>query len=276
MAEHDELAQNVKDNVRKIGLISLNKYSESEILADYHQTSYSKMNFITSYWKCSESNSNRDSEVLDSGRITIAFPMRSFIGEFLKTSEVRYTNRHLGGFKIEFDDHLEHVFDSYDFHSACVASIAAARALVMMEDTGLRAWKKSPDAAVADRVCDFFRKHKSKVIDHPSYWSVPDSRGKWLILNEPYNEYDYSDMCLALNVNALSAFRLGLYLAGDTKTTIITANEDFSNVVKRSLMLGCMSQAMAEVDLDSYDSSFSSPSRILLNKPRRKRKLPRR
>ena len=220
-----------------------------------------KMIYITSYWVGDENSE-------DNGRITLAVPLSRTIGEFLKPNQVRYSNRYTGGFKLEFTDHIEAVHDSGT--EVGYKLKAAVRTIQFMERTGLRkAGRNFPKS-----IEKLLGHGNMKGSDHMSWWSVPKCPDKWVVLDEPYNRYDRESWAAENGINAVKAWGLGLYLGGDTYTTVFTASEAYSNEILQDMKEIALNDRNIVTEHAPYDSVFVSPARAAAHKVRKARPMP--
>lgn len=218
-----------------------------------------KMIYLTSYWRERDGN--------ESGRITIGVPSSRPVGDYLKPHQVRFSSRYIGGFKLEFTDHLEAVHDASE-DSVLENLGAAARTIQFMERTGLRPASRGFPKDIGG----MFKGLPG--LDHMSWWMEPGNPEKWVVLNEPYSHQDMEAWAKKNGIYAAKAWGLGLYRAGQATTTIFTQSESYS----KELLL-TMSEIASNDDNvvradGAYNSEFISPARATARKTRKPRPMP--
>lgn len=174
-----------------------------------------KVAYITVYWK----NEN------DSGRLTLGVPLGVTIAELLSAHQVRYSTPRLVGFKLEFKDHIERIHDVSTFMGANEAALEAASALLFVQMTGLL----SPPGTQQKKLTSLIKKLPGS--DHPSFWSAPGDPEKWVILDEPYAEFDRKDWAQEHGVGSSPAWDQGIYRGGHQPTTVFAATDEYATEI---------------------------------------------
>lgn len=217
-----------------------------------------KVAYITVYWKSEN----------DSGRLTLGVPLEVTIAELLSAHQVRYSTPRLFGFKLEFKDHIERIHDVSTFMAANEAALEAASALLFVQMTGLL----SPPGTQQKKLTSLIKQLPGS--DHPSFWSAPGDPEKWVILDEPYAEFDRKDWAQEHGVGSSPAWNQGIYRGGHQPTTVFAATDEYATEIATVLTRISYKKAEATVASGDYDSAFVSPARKSSGVVRRPRPMP--
>lgn len=221
--------------------------------------------FLTAYWRNQDGTSGRETL-----RRELPLPLRAF-----GTPATLRRGRNLGGFKLEFADHLEHEVDFDTQGDARFALIAASRTLSFMAVTGLRPASQRLESKLWSLFTSLPRR------DHPSCWVDPTT-GEWVFLNEPYGPAVADDAMMSEVLAWATAAGLGLvvprweglYSPGSTRPFLFCSSNELGLRLKRQM------GTLANHDGTTWDGlsyayePFVSPARDQAAKPRRARPAP--
>lgn len=221
--------------------------------------------FLTAYWRTQHGTSGRETL-----RRELPLPLRAF-----GTPATMRRGRNLGGFKLEFADHLEHEVDFDTQGDARFALIAASRTLSFMAVTGLR----PASQRLESKLWPLFNSLPGR--DHPSCW-VDSETEEWVFLNEPYGPAAASDAVMGQILAWATAAGLGLvvprweglYSPGSTRPFLFCSSNELGLRLKRQMDTLANHDGTAWDGLSYAYEPFVSPARDQSAKPRRARPAP--
>lgn len=225
--------------------------------------------FLTAYWRSPNGTSGRETL-----RLELPIPL----SEFGAPASLRKA-RNLGGFRLEFADHLEREVDLDTQANARSELLAAARTLRFMSVTGLR---PAPQR-LESKLWSLFATLPTR--DHPSCWVDPATQD-WVFLNEAYTPATgYASAMNEINTWATTndvgfiAYRWnGLYAPGSTRPILFFRSDELMDRFGAQLAVLARDPAY-QVDaawngLSAAYEPFVSPARDRAGKRRRPRPAP--
>ena len=225
--------------------------------------------YLTAYWR-----SFREPEKRTLGRETLHVRIARALPTLVNWRQLD-SSRHLGGFRFEYEDHLELRVNQGSPEEARARLFAAARTLHFMDTTGLR-----PATRRADRMALGIDDMPQR--DHTSDW-VDAQTGERLGLDEPYPHVDPhgSKRVAWLEERGLQLFAPaweGLYAPGHSRPYLVVAEAALGQRVVAQVE--ALQKAMpAHLEASSVVSAkfwerFVSPARAAAGKPASARIMP--
>lgn len=183
--------------------------------------------------------------------------------------------RGLEGFRIEYDDHLEHLTDLPSIETARDVLIRAARSLSFMEATGLQPVTRMQERDV------FLPLEGLPGQDHTSRWFDPDS-GNCVLLDEPYeraiaNRDDERHSWLTEErLHIRKPAWAGLYYPGECPPYLISFDVAFLERIVAALE-AIEPDSIPDIwphETGGYGDDYISPKRLVDGKSRKPRPGP--
>lgn len=213
--------------------------------------------YLSAYWR--DTSTKPAAAGLETVKVELPRPLLSFLRKHQCDSA-----RNLGGFYIEYEDHLEMRSNMESQGRARELLSRAVQTLHFIEATGL-----SPATTKPQRKCmELLDKLPER--DHQSCWTSAD--GQWLVLDEPYG-HAVGSPYHEPRKNWVSAHNLfwatpdwgGLYLPGSAIPHLITADEELLHQVVQAVQsLPPHSTESGESwfgESRNYHTQFVSPAR---------------
>lgn len=219
-----------------------------------------KAGFITVHWK--------DDENHDSGRITLRAPLAKLISKLVVIRGGFVSDGFLKAFKLESPDHLEGILDASSYTAGLELARSASYALQLMDRTGL----SSANLDFPSSVIDAFRALESR--DHLSWWSMPNAPHGWVVLDEPYHQFDRRAWAKSRQFAAKECFRNGLHRGGVACTTVFASRDQLANQVVEALTFIHASSMNITPEEGDYHTDFLTPYRISVRSERQPRSMP--
>jgi len=219
--------------------------------------------YLTAYWV------KPRGEYFERGRLTLSVQLAKPLDQTVSRHQLM-SARHLAGFRIEAQDHLEFKLDiPREEHGARETLEAAARTLRFMAATGLR-----PATTQRERWPLLSRFETLPGADHYSLWI--DRNGDWVYMDEPYAQSLPGDRASWAERSSMTMIRPaweGLYSPQLTVPFFFCDSEAVAAGVA-DVVARLTSSTPGTWEVGSYDSEFVSPARAALDRPRRRRPMP--
>lgn len=228
------------------------------VVADTNHTAH-----LTAYWV------KPRGEYFERGRLTLSVQLSKPLDQTVSRHQLM-SARHLAGFRIEAQDHLELKLDiPREEEGARETLEAAARTLRFLAATGLR-----PATTQRERWPLLSRFETLPGADHYSLWI--DRNGDWIYMDEPYNKPELAERASWSERNGMTMVRPaweGLYSPQLTVPFFFCDNETVATSVADAIAR-LTNGTPGTWEVGSYDSEFVSPARAALDRPRRRRPMP--
>lgn len=228
------------------------------VVADTDHTAY-----LTAYWV------KPRGEYFERGRLTLSVQLVKPLDQTVSRHQLM-SARHLAGFRIEAQDHLEFKLDiPREEEGARETLAAAARTLRFMAATGLR-----PATTQKERWPLLTRFETLPGADHYSLWI--DRNGDWIYMDEPYEKSVLAERLDWAKRNDMTMVRPaweGLYSPQLTFPFLFCDTETVAAGVA-DIVARLRTSTEGKWETGSYDSEFVSPARAALDRPRRRRPMP--
>lgn len=219
--------------------------------------------YLTAYWV------KPRGEYFERGRLTLSVQLPKPLDRTVSRHQLM-SARHLAGFRVEAQDHLEFKLDiPREEEGARETLEAAARTLRFMAATGFR-----PATTQRERWPLLSRFETLPGADHYSRWI--DCNGDWVYMDEPYAQSVPGDRASWAERSGMTMIRPaweGLYSPQLTVPFFFCDNARVAAGVA-DIIARLTNSTPGTWEVGSYDSEFVSPARAALDRPRRRRPMP--